>query len=302
MAALVDDKGRYTGPIIDSHHHFWDRTLERHPWLRGKNDPVLGQSCLPQDYLQAVEGFDVVASVHIEANWDPADPMGEIDWLDALPRPDGIATRYVAFADLGRAGVEPYLEALAGRERVVGIRDIVSWHPDPARSAVTDRHRMADPRWRAGLAQLAPLDLSFDLLMSPWQIEDALDLVRDFPNQRFAINHCGSPFDRSPEGMAHWANSLRRLAEAPNVVLKISDLVAYDPDWNAESLSSVALTCLDAFGVSRCMLGSDHPVVTFHASFQQTYDNFLRTFAGLSGTEQHALFAGNAAQFYRIPT
>lgn len=300
MTGPLDDDGLYSGPIVDPHHHFWDRALDHHPWLRGKDDPVLGRSWLPDDYLRAAERFDLVASVHIEANWDPADPLGEIDWLDALPRRDGIAVRHVASADLGRPGVEADLDALAARDLVVGIRDFVSWHPNPAQSFVTDPHKMADPRWRAGLARLEALDLSFDLLMSPWQIEDALDLVHAFPGIRFAVNHCGSPFERSAEGMAHWAAGLKQLAEAENVMLKISDLVAYDPEWSAESLASVVLACLDAFGPARCMLGSDHPVVTFHASFRQTYDNFRQTLAGFSATDQRALFAANAARFYRI--
>ena len=275
--------------------------MDRHPWLRGQTDPALSQSCLTDDYLRASASVDLVASVHIEANWDPADPLGEIDWLSALPRPDGIAMRHVAYADLGRRDVASDLEAMAARDIVVGIRDIVSWHPDPARSAVIDKHRMADRDWRAGLARLEALDLSFDLSMSPWQIDDALALIRDFPGIRFAVNHCGAPFDRSPEGMAAWARGLHRLAEAPNVVLKISDLVAYDPDWTPQSLNRVSRACLDAFGPARCMLGSDHPVVELHATFEQAYEHFRQCFADLSGPEQYALFAGNAADFYRLP-
>ncbi|MEZ5781981.1 MAG: amidohydrolase family protein [Rhizobiaceae bacterium] len=301
MASLVDQDGLYAGPIVDAHHHWWDPALGRYPWLKGKDGPVLGRACLPEDYLKSAEGYNLVASVHVEANWDPTDPLGEIDWLDALSRPDGIAGRYVAYADLAKDGVEADLEQLAARERVVGIRDIVSWHPDPARTAVNDRHKMLEPKWRNGLERLAKLDLSFDLLMSPWQTDDALDLVNTFPDIRFVINHCGSPFDRSEEGMASWAAGLKRLARAPNVWLKISDLVAYDPDWSAESLSRVSLACLDAFGPERAMLASDHPVVMFGATFRQTYEHFRSVFAGLSEADQYALFAGNAASFYKLP-
>lgn len=297
---LLDSNGLYAGPIVDAHHHLWDLSLDRHPWLRGHQQAPLGQSCLPEDYLAAADGFNLAASVHVEANWDPADPLGEINWLDALPRPERIAMRYVAFADLAKDGIEADLEALADHERVVGVRDIVSWHPNPSRSAVKDRNRMADPAWRAGLARLEGLNLSFDLLMSPWQVDDAADLFHSFPGIRFVINHCGSPFDRSAGGLAHWVGGLKRLAEAPNVWLKISDLVAYDPDWTEESLTFVSRGCLDAFGPARCMLGSDHPVVTLAASFRQTYDHFRRVFASFPERDQYALFAGNAAQFYHI--
>lgn len=301
MRGLRDAEGFYAGPIVDAHHHFWDLSLDRHPWLRGEADPMLARDCLPEDYLRETGGYDIVASVHVEANWDPADPLGEIAWLDALERPAGIAARYVAYADLASPSVDALLETFAAHDRVAGVRQILSWHPDPAKSSVPDRHRMADPAWRRGLAVLDRLGLTFDMLISPWQIDDALDLARDFPALGIALNHCGSPFDRSAEGMAQWSAGLRRLADAPNIVLKVSDLVAYDPDWSEESLRHVLRACLDAFGPARCMLASDHPVVTRFASFRQTYQSFRTAFADLGDAELLDMFAANAARFYSIP-
>ncbi|OQM76529.1 amidohydrolase family protein [Manganibacter manganicus] len=302
MAVHSKGDGLYDGPIVDAHHHWWDTALGRHPWLKGQSGPVLGQSCLPHDYLRAATGYDLRASVHVEAGWDPDDPQGEIAWLDSLPRPEGIAARYVAYADLASPDVEATLAALARNKRVTGVRAIVSWHPDPSMSRVTERHLMMNTDWRAGLSCLEPLGFSLDLLMSPWQVDDACDLFASFPGIRFAINHCSSPFERSTEGMAAWAEGLKRLASAPNAFLKISDLVAYDPDWTEESLTTVARACLAAFGARRCMLGSDHPVATLHATFHQTYEHFRRVFSDLSQEEQLALFASNATEFYRVPS
>ena len=301
MKPLRDAQGLYAGQIVDAHHHFWDLSLDKHPWLRGSEDPKLSRNCLPADYLQATEGYDIVASVHVEANWDPADPLGEIAWLDGLERPKGIAARYVGHADLADPNVERVLEAMAAHDRVAGIRQITSWHPDKTKSAVADRHCMADPAWRRGLAVLDRLGLSFDMLISPWQMDDALDLARAFPGVKFALNHCGSPFDRTGDGMAYWSAGLHALAQASNVVLKVSDLVAYDPDWTHSSLRDVLLTCLDAFGPDRCMLASDHPVVTRFASFWQTYETFRVTYADLGDGDLFNMFAGNAARFYDIP-
>ncbi|PZO80984.1 MAG: hydrolase [Mesorhizobium amorphae] len=292
--------GLYAGPVVDPHHHFWDRALGKHLWLRDQTAPALAGDCLPADYLRAMDGLDLVGSVHVEANWDPADPLGEIAWLDGLARPDHVAGRYVGYADLASPDVQPVLEAMAAHPRVAGIRQILSWHPDPARSAVSDRHRMADPAWRRGLAVLGRLGLSFDLLISPWQFEDALDLLVAFPDIPFALNHCGSPFDRSPDGMRAWENGLKALARAPNLAIKISDLVAYDPDWTEDSLRHVMRACLDAFGPERAMLASDHPVVELHATTQQAYGSFRRGFADLSDRELSAMFADNAARFYGV--
>jgi predicted TIM-barrel fold metal-dependent hydrolase len=300
MKALRDENGLYAGPIVDAHHHLWDLSLDRHPWLRGETDPMLARNCLPVDYLREASGYDIVATVHIEANWDPADPLGEIAWLDGLDKPQGIAARYVAYADLASPDVEKLLESMAAHDRVAGIRHILSWHPDPTKSASPDRHRMADPAWRRGLAAAGRLGLSFDMLISPWQFDDALDLLGAFPDMQFALNHCGSPFDRGAEGMAHWAAGLRALARAPNLVLKVSDLVAYDQQWTEASLRAVLLTCLDAFGPARCILASDHPVLTRFASFRQAYESFRSSYADLGDQELLDMFAGNAVRFYGI--
>lgn len=303
-SSLRDAKGLYCGPIIDAHHHLWDLAPGRHPWLKraaaaGQTGP-LTQNQLPADYLAAAAGHNVVATVHIEAGWDADDPFGEVAWLDSLEKPDGMAARYVAHADLSAPDVEAVLARHAEHQRIVGIRDILSWHPDPARSFVTRRDRMKDDAWRRGLALLPRFGLSFDLLISPWQMADVAETLADFPDVAFILNHCGSPLDRDAEGMRRWQEGLAVLAGAANVTLKISDLVAYDPQWTPDSLREVVLTCIDAFGVERCAFASDHPVEAEHATFDETYNAFKTITAGFSDEECGMLFEGNARRWYRI--
>lgn len=84
----------YDGPIIDAHHHFWDIGLNRHPWLANPAEHAfLRRDHLVADYLKLAAGTGIVATIHAEANWDPADPLGETEWLDRLDRPAGIASR-----------------------------------------------------------------------------------------------------------------------------------------------------------------------------------------------------------------
>ncbi len=290
----------YDGPIVDPHHHLWDRSLDRHPWLRNQTD-ILAEDCLPKDYLQAAAGHNVVATVHVEAGWEADDPFGEIAWLDGLERPDWMATRYVAKAALDHADAEPILERLAAHARVVGVRDILSWHPDPTRSFAADRQRMSSPQWRQGFKVLDRLGLSFDLMISPWQMAEACQLANDFPSTPFAINHCGSPFDQSEDGLLHWQQGLRVLADLPNVTIKVSDVVAYQPDWTNESVRRIVLTCLELFGPERTMLASDHPVVALGASFEQEYSAFDAALQHCAADELRSIFASNAALFYRLP-
>ena len=296
----------YTGPIIDPHHHLWDIGMDRHPWLRpvadgrgglGDLEP-LRRDYLVEDYRHDARHHDIVATVHVEANWRPDDLLGETRWLESLDKSSNVAARLVAQVPLGAPDAEAQLVAQSAFPRVVGIRDILSWHPDPARSFAPRDDIMDDAAWRAGLTLLARHGFVFDLMVFAHQLPDAARLAADFPDQLFALNHCGSPIDRDAEGMQRWRDGLKLLARQPNVVIKISDLVAYDHDWTLESLRAVVLHCIDCFGPERSMFGSDFPVAGLHATFDEVYDSFKTITADYSGSEQSALFFDTAQRIY----
>ncbi|EJC83126.1 putative TIM-barrel fold metal-dependent hydrolase [Rhizobium leguminosarum bv. trifolii WSM2297] len=301
---------RYDGPVIDPHHHLWDLSLQRHPWLqkaRASGEEMVFGSLAPilrdygvDDYRADAARQNVVATVHVEAGWSDAHPLEESRWLNGLDRNSGVARRYIARVPLDGPDAPRLLQAEAENPHVVGIRDILSWHPDAAKSFAPRPDRMGDPAWRAGLAEATRLGLVFDLMLYPWQMGEAVELVRDFPETLFVLNHGGSPADRTQEGMALWSRGLRSLGREPNVRLKISDLVAYDNDWTFESLRPVIQHCLDCFGPARSMFASDFPVAGLHASFDEVYQTFRMVAAELSLDEQRALFFATANDTYRL--
>jgi predicted TIM-barrel fold metal-dependent hydrolase len=298
----------YDGPIIDAHHHLWDLSLGRHPWLSvsaGKRGGLgdlapLRRNYLPEDYRRDAARQNIVGSVHVEAGWADGDCLGETRWLDTLDKTGGIAERYVVHVPLASARTPALIEAQARFSRVVGVRDVLSWSADPARRFAARGDLIDDPQWRAGLARLESRGLVFDLMVFPNQLAQAERLARDFPNQLFVLNHCGSPIDRDGEGMRRWGEGLALLGRAPNVSIKISDLVAYDHHWTLESLAEVVLHCLECFGTARAMFASDFPVAGLHASFDEVYDAFKAIASQLSANEQRALFFANAARLYRL--
>ena len=299
---------RYDGPIIDAHHHFWDLRLGRHPWLaadagaRGALGDLapLRRNYMPENYLRDAARQNIVASVHVEAGWADGDCVGETRWLETLDKAGGVAARYVVRVPLANREAPALIEAQARFSRVVGVRDVLSWSEDPARRFAARGDLLDDPQWRAGLARLEPRGLVFDLLVFPNQLGQAARLARDFPNQLFVLNHCGSPIDRDAEGMRRWREGLALLGCAPNVSIKISDLVAYDHRWTLESLTEVVLHCLNCFGTARAMFASDFPVAGLHASFDEVYGAFKAIASQLSADEQRALFFANAARIYRF--
>ncbi|MEB3043973.1 amidohydrolase family protein [Rhizobium mulingense] len=300
----------YDGPVIDPHHHLWDLSLQRHPWLEkarvsgeemavGNLGPILRDYGI-DDYRADAAQQNVVATVHVEAGWSVAYPLEESRWLDGLDRSSGVAHRYIARVPLDGPDAARLLEAEAENPNVVGIRDILSWHPDVEKRFASRPDHMTDPAWRAGLAHATRLGLVFDLMLYPWQMDEALDLVRAFPETLFVLNHGGSPLDRTEDGMALWRSGLRALGGQANIRLKISDLVAYDHAWTLESLRPVIEHCLDCFGPARAMFASDFPVAGLHASFDEVYQVFRTVAAALSYDEQRALFFATANETYRL--
>src|SRR5262245_53410846 len=94
----------YSGPVIDPHHHLWDLSLGRYPWLDPKaassgglgDLAPLRRNYLPADYLRDAAEHNVVATVHVEAGWTGDDGLGETHWLETLARRGNVAARYVA--------------------------------------------------------------------------------------------------------------------------------------------------------------------------------------------------------------
>lgn len=297
----------YSGPIIDAHHHLWDLGLGRHPWLApaasgrglGELEPIR-RNYLSADYLHDARNQNVLATVHIEASWLADDCVGETRWLESIDKPGGVATRYVAHVPLGSPRAAALLEEQSAFERVVGIRDILSWDPDPTRQFAARGGIMDEPQWRQGLARLKRHGLSFDLMVFARQLGDAARLAADFPDQQFVLNHCGSPIDRDEAGMQRWRDGLRLLSRQPNVAIKISDLVAYDHHWTLDSLRPVVMHCIDCFGSERAMFASDFPVAGLHATFDEVYGSFKTIVQDFSPDEQHALFYGTAKRIYRL--
>ena len=78
--------------IVDAHHHFWDLERNPHPWLtedgkipfRYGDYASIRRNYLPDDFRADSAAFDIVGSVHVEAEWDPSDPVGETRWLLSL--------------------------------------------------------------------------------------------------------------------------------------------------------------------------------------------------------------------------
>ncbi|MFO1350090.1 MAG: amidohydrolase family protein [Gammaproteobacteria bacterium] len=294
--------------IVDAHQHFWDLQRNDYPWLRIE-PPIpfrygdyraIRRNYLPPDYTADSAGFRVANTVHVEAEWNPADPVGETRWLHDLHARYGLPTVIVAQAWLDRDDAAEVLGKQAAFPLVRGIRHKPRAAPSAARVQRGAPGSMGDPKWRAGFALLERLGLSFDLQTPYWHLAEARELAEAFPGITIILNHTGLPVDRSPEHLSAWYVAMKTLAQAPNVAVKISGLGIRGQPWRTADNRRVVQDTIALFGVERCMFASNFPVDGLVGNFATIYAGFQDIVHDLSSADQARLFHDNARRYYRI--
>ena len=313
-------------PIVDPHHHLWDR-----PGWRYLLDELLADTS---------SGHNVVATVYVQARAmyratgpEEMRPVGETEFINgvAAMSASGIYGKtshcagIVGHADLTLGSrVEPVLAAhiRAGGDRFRGIRHITAWDADPSirnPAYSPPRGLLGDKAFREGFAVLGRLGLSFDAWLYHPQIGELADLARAFPATRIVLNHVGGPIGigayagKRDEVFAGWAKSIKALAACPNACVKLGGLGmrmgGFGFHEQPEPPSSEALaaawrpyveTCIAAFGASRCMFESNFPVDKGSYGYPVFWNACKLLAKGASKTEKADLFAGTAARFYRL--
>jgi predicted TIM-barrel fold metal-dependent hydrolase len=294
-------------PIVDPHMHLWDFTRQHYSWLMDRplpsnaagNVEPIAQPYGLSDYLADTAGFDVRGVVHVEAGASTAHSLTETQWLQGVADEGRLPMALVAFAALNDPDVEKLLAAHAEHGAVRGIRHIINWHSDPART-YSARDVIADADWQRGYALLAKYGLSFDLQIYPSQMEVAAELAARHPDIPVILNHAGMPTDQDTEGLALWRKGLALLATQPNVAIKISGLAMIDRQWTADSLRPFVRHAIGAFGPDRAMFASNFPVDKLYGGFGAHYAAYDAITADFTDAERRAMFAGNAARIYRL--
>ena len=290
--------------LIDAHHHFWNPEVHHYPWLNDAGHPPhrygdhssLRRPYLPQDYRRDTEGFDLVGSVYVEAEWDPRDPVGEMRYIASLRAESGMPSAAIGQAWLHQPDAAATLEQLSRFDFVRGVRQKPRANPAPGGAP----GGMTDAAWLDGYSRLRALGLHYELQTPWWHLHEAVRVARDFPDTRIVINHAGMPSDRSEAGLQSWRVALAAMAGCPNVAIKISGIGEAGGHWRLEANRRVVLDVIGLFGVDRCMFGSNYPVDGLCASFRTIFEGFAAIVGDFSVEERSKLFAENARRIYAI--
>ncbi len=311
-------------PIIDPHHHLWDRPGNRY---------------LLHDYLEdAGCGHDIRATVFVECGAmyradGPAEmkPVGETEFINGMAAmsasgmygPTAVCAGIVSYADLTLGpAVQDVLDAhvVAGGGRLRGIRHQAANAPSLHWEKQKPPGLLRDAALRAGLSRLAPMELVFDAWVYFTQLGDLADLARHAGDTTIVLNHLGGVLGigahegRLGEDFAEWKSGLEKVAAYDNVVVKVGGLGMLKAGMGfaqrAQPPSSAELAeawrpyveaAIEMFGAERCMFESNFPPDKQSCSYRVIWNAFKRLAHSCSDREKASLFHGTAARVYRLP-
>ncbi|MCY4307916.1 MAG: amidohydrolase family protein [Rhodobacteraceae bacterium] len=264
---------------IDAHHHLWDLNKVDYPWLMesgkerffGNPEPIQRNFLIEEFRAKANnEGFE--GSVHVQVG--AADGLEEARWIQevAYSNPDWNLVQ-VAFCDLTSSTRESVLEEYSDLSTVVGIRQIVGRSDEEDRLSGTN-NLLYDSEFSRGLETIAKLGFSFDLQLTPPLMAAAASIFSRIPELNVILCHAGSPKAARGEEFKIWKEGISELATLPNMSCKISGLPMFFRENDTGVYQPIIDTCLQSFGATRCIFGSNFPVDSLYKNYGTLVDGY----------------------------
>lgn len=280
--------------LVDAHLHVLDPGRLTYPWLA--DEPQIDAPHLPSDVETRLSPRFVV----VQAGTTPKDGLAEARWVEELAGgayPQIAAVVALAPIERGTRVREDLVE-LGALPRVRGVRRLLQDE---------DASFFTDPEVRRGLTEVCRAGLTFDACIRWRQLPALVDMVGAEPDLPVVLDHLGKPPVNEPFDGEHgreWLAGIRRLAALPGAYVKLSGLPAEatDPTADPASLGPWLRAAADAFGVERCMVGSDWPV-SRGRSLGLGYDDWIElvvTELGLAPDEADRALCGTAGEFYGL--
>lgn len=273
---------------IDSHQHFWIFNEREYGWM-GENMQSIRRDHLPENLHLELKKIGFDGSVAVQAR----QCLEETEWLLQLSDKHDLIKGVVGWVDLRSPEVEAQLEKYAKHCKFVGVRHVI--HDEPE----TDFMLGAD--FLRGISLLERYHLTYDILIFPKHLPNAVRFVERFPNQTFVLDHIAKPFIKD-KVIAPWDEDLRRLASFPNVYCKVSGMVT-EADWHRwtkNEFKPYLDVVFSAFGTDRVMIGSDWPVCKVAGHYEDIMNITLDYIQRFTDEERNKILGGNAITAYQL--
>ena len=274
--------------VIDSHQHFWKYEPVKHSWI-DDNMSVIRKNFLPSDLAKVYQENGINGCVAVQAD----QTLEETDFLIDLASKNDYIKGIVGWVDLRSKNIEEALEKYSKHNIVKGFRHVVQGE--------SDHNFLLRPNFLRGISLLERYNFTYDILVFPHQLGAVLEFVKQFPKQKFVIDHIAKPYikDGFFEG---WASQMKLISKQENVYCKMSGMIteADYNTWTLEQLNPYMDLILNVFGSNRIMFGSDWPVCLVAGNYKQVKEIVTNFIVKLSDSEQRGIMGNNAINFYNI--
>ena len=313
-------------PIIDPHHHLWDRADGRYMVDDLEKDLNSGHNVVATVFVEC-------SSMYRQDGPEKLRPVGETEFVNSvaeeckernsgnLPR---ICEGIVSHADLSLGdNVDEVLEAhlAVAPDRLRGIRHSVSWDESKdIRDSNTHppKSLLADDSFRKGVKRLTVYGLSFEAWLYHTQIPELTELAKACPEVTIVFDHFGGPLgigpykERRSEIYRQWQVDVSALAKCPNVFAKLGGLnmaingfgwhKRLSPPTSEELAANrhYYLHTIESFSPERCMFESNFPVDKVSCSYAVLWNSFKRMVGHLTRKQKASLFHETASRVYRL--
>ncbi len=274
-------------PVIDSHHHFWDLDKFEYPWM-GEGSPLAVTSG-PDRLRPLIEASAVDYTVIVQA----AQSVEETLWLLEIAGETDFVAGVVGWVDLKDPNVGETLDELQQNRYFKGVRHIWEGEEDPSWLYTSGALN--------GLKEIEARGLCYDFLVRPPNLQYVPKIMDEVPRLRSVIDHIAKPLIKDGV-MEPWLSDMRKIASINGMRCKVSGMVteADHENWTAEDLRPYVHHILGMFGHDRLMFGTDWPVCTLAASYEQVTETARDLLSSLRPNEKEAVFGGTARSFYRL--
>ena len=272
---------------IDAHQHLWSISRADYHWI-SPDDPLWGRDFTPSDLDPLRNAAGVNKTILVQAAWTTAETHYLLGLADATDWIAGVIG-WVDFEDPKQA---EQLKYFANHPKLLGLRPMVQ------EISQDDWVLRDDIAW--AFDAIIANDLVFEALGFASHAPVFHELFQRYPKMRTVVDHGMKPAIARGE-YDSWAADMKEIAAQPHVYCKLSGLLTEArPNANAETLKPYVDLLIDAFGPERLMWGSDWPVLLAASTYDAWVEITETLLARLSKTDRQAIWAGTAAQFYRL--
>ncbi len=274
-------------PNIDSHQHFWQYHPVNHEWINVEM-AIIRKDFLPSDLRPVLLENQIDGCIAVQADKTEK----ETEFLVNLAKENDFIRGIVGWVNLRADDVKERLNHYSKSSAIKGFRHILQGE-DPS--------FILQPDFLRGIAALKEFNFTYDILIFPKHLTAAIELVRKNPNQLFVVDHIAKP--NIKKGLIdEWKKDIQTIAQFENVYCKISGMVteADYHHWKKSDFIPYINSVVESFGTNRIMFGSDWPVCTVAATYQQVQNIVKTHFKSFTKNEQDLFFGENAVKFYKL--